>query len=190
MRRLTMRSFGLFIFAFGTAVAAAAPIQPCSLNFLVPPDRVFAQMSGTNAWQEYQSIDKVPDLGTDGGISAELWRRSDGNLSVRTDEPGEDFLIYTRYCFLKDGRLERIAFEIRTAWGWGCRLNAAIEKGAIHASRSEFFDTATERSIPRPEQANDIAEALKPKLYLSAEQLPFFSLITGSSKSVSRQATH
>jgi hypothetical protein len=89
-----------------------------------------------------------------------------------------------------NGRLDRIAFEVRTAWGWGYRLNAAIEKGAVHAPSPEFFDTATEKSIPKPEQANDVAEALKPKLYLRVEQLPCSSLIAGTSKSVSSSSTH
>src|ERR1017187_7244837 len=129
-----MRTLALFLLALAINLAGAAPTQRCNLNFQTPADRVFAQLSGTNAWQEFENIEKVPVLVTDG------W-------------------IYSKYCFTRNGRLDRIAFELRTAWGWGYRLEAAIENGAIRAPSSGFFDTATSKSIPRPEQADDIAEA-------------------------------
>jgi|SRR5450631_802668 hypothetical protein len=185
-----MRTLALFLLALAINLAGAAPTQRCNLNFQTPADRVFAQLSGTNAWQEFENIEKVPVLVTDGGISAELWRRTDGIISVRTVEPGEDFWIYSKYCFTRNGRLDRIAFELRTAWGWGYRLEAAIENGAIRAPSSGFFDTATSKSIPRPEQADDIAEALRPRLYIQTMQLPFSNLIARRSQSVHSLATH
>jgi hypothetical protein len=43
---------------------------------------------------------------------------------------------------------------------------------------SECFGTKTEAHITRPEQADDIPAALKPRVYLKKSNLPFFKLLS------------
>jgi hypothetical protein len=43
---------------------------------------------------------------------------------------------------------------------------------------SVFFDTKTEKVIPKPgEDADEILGAVKPNLYVRKSQLPFFTLL-------------
>jgi hypothetical protein len=130
-----------------------------------------------------RSIEDVPALDPNGGISAQLWTGTGGTSFVRTIEPGEDFWIYTEYCFTKGGQLSRVGFELRTAWGWAYRLESPIENGTTHDASSGFFSTQTEKSITRPEQADDVSQALRPTLYPQASQLPFSKLLDTFPKS-------
>jgi hypothetical protein len=120
--------------------------------------RVFAKLDDSEAWREYRSVEDVPALDPNDGISAQLWTGTGGTSFVHTVEPGEDFWIYTEYCFTKGGQLSRVEFELRTAWGWA----------------SGFFSTQTEKSICEAGQGDDVSHALMPTLYPQASQ-PLFS---------------
>jgi hypothetical protein len=113
-------------------------------------------------------------------VSAPLrrWRGDKHTILVRTDEPGQDFEAYTEYCFSKDGQLIHLAYELRTAWGWAFRMGGPIKDGAIHNDSSEFVNIETEKPIPKPQGADDVREALKPALFLQANRLPFYELLS------------
>ena len=96
---------------------------------------------------------------------------------IRMEEPGEDFAAYTDYCFDKDGQLVALKFVLRTAWGWGFREEGPVMKGQLITQTSEFFDTSSEAPVKRPEQADDIPDALKPSLYVRKSRLPFAKLL-------------
>ena len=97
---------------------------------------------------------------------------------IRLEEPGEDFAAYTDYCFDKAGQLVAVRFELRTAWGWGYREEGPVVNGKLTRQTSEFFSTKTEAPITRPEQAADIADALRPHLYARKSRLPFATLLS------------
>jgi len=120
----------------------------------------------------------MPQLNNDGGTLAILWGGRNGDVLIRTEEPGEDFVIYTDYCFDSNERLIQLRFELRTAWGWGYRKEGPVLHRTLTPKISEFFDTVTEMRIAKPEQAADIPQALKPKLYLRKSQLPFSKLLS------------
>ena len=142
-----------------------------------------AKVDASEAWREYRSIEDIPALNLNGGISAQLWTGTGGTSFVRTVEPGEDISIYTEYCFTDRGQLSRVGLEVRTAWGWAYRLESPVENGAIHDPSSGFFSTQTEKSIAKPEQADDVSQALRPTLYPQASQLPFSQLLDTFPKS-------
>jgi hypothetical protein len=180
---MTLRLVSVIFFVLATSNAGAATAPRCGVNVHVPAQRVFAKVDDSEAWREYRSIEDVPALDPNGGISAQLWTGTGGTSFVRTVEPGEDFWIYTEYCFTKGGQLSRVGFELRTAWGWAYRLESPVENGTIHDASSGFFSTQTEKSIAKPEQADDVSQALRPTLYPQASQLPFSKLLDTSPKS-------
>jgi hypothetical protein len=97
---------------------------------------------------------------------------------IRTEEPGEDFAGYTDYCFDCAGVLIQVRFELSTAMGWGYRSEGPILMATLAPKMSECFGTKTEAHITRPEQADDIPAALKPRVYLKKSNLPFFKLLS------------
>jgi len=107
-----------------------------------------------------------------------MWRGDKETFLIRTDEPGEDFEAYTEYCFSKGGQLIHLAYELRTAWGWAFRMGGPVKDGAIHNDSSGFVSTKTDRPIPKPQSADDVPEALKPSLFLQANRLPFYELLS------------
>ena len=163
----------LCLLAVTTTTAAStgknATAQRCGVDQDEPAQRIFADPDG---------LTDVPELELGFGESARLWAGGDGNLLIRAEEPGEDFAAYTDYCFNKAGQLVQIRFELRTAWGWGYRQEGPIAKGSIIAQTSEFFSTKTGESITKPDQAADVADALRPHLYLLKSQLPFSKLLS------------
>lgn len=160
----------------GTVKNTAA--QHCGVDQDRPAQRIFSSPDGT-LWREYQNIKDVPEVQPDvGGEFVRLWTGDGGNTLISLEEPGQDFIAYTDYCFDKTGKLVHLRFELRTAWEWGYRQEARMVKGALAVETSEFFDTKKEQSIKKPEQANDIAAALKPKLYIRKSKLPFSSLLS------------
>ena len=178
-KRLALFCYGLTFFA--VPIASAAP--PCDVKAVAPQSaRTYAKTGDQEAWREFRSIQDVPALDTDGGVSAQIWWDKAGASSVYMVEPGDDFWTYTRYCFDKTGQLERVGFEVRTAWGWAYRLEGPVVKGALRADSAGFLNAANERPIPKPEDANDISEALKPALYLKTSKLPFAHLLAHPSK--------
>ena len=162
-----------------TAVAGqTATARQCGVDQRQQPRQFFADPDGKNSWREYQSVDVMPQLNNDGGTLAILWGGRNGDVLIRTEEPGEDFVIYTDYCFDSNERLIQLRFELRTAWGWGYRKEGPVLHGTLAPKISEFFDTITEMPIAKPEQAADIPQALKPKLYPRKSQLPFSKLFS------------
>jgi hypothetical protein len=175
--------FGFCILTPKLAVSATPP--SCDVNIHLPAIQVFAKTGDADVWHEYRSSKDVPDSGADDGIFAELWKGPDGSLLIRASEPGEDFWTYTDYCFASDGNLRGVKFEVRTAWGWAYRLEGSVAKDVVHKLSEQFFDTKTGKSIPRPTNADDVPDGLKPALYLQVKQLPFAKLIHARPKSES-----
>ena len=157
--------------------AGTETAQRCGANQEQPASRIFADSDG-QGWHEYQNIKSVPELQLNSGSAARLWTGSGGNLLVRVEEPGEDFAAYTDYCFDKTGQLQQLRYELRTAWGWGYREEGPFANGKSKPKISEFFSTETEKPIKKPEQADDVRDALKPHIYLNKSQLPFFKLLS------------
>jgi hypothetical protein len=170
--------FCLVVAAFGTTASAGqtSTALRCGVDQNQQAKRFFADPDGKN-WKEYQSVD-VPQLDLQEGALSRLWTGSDGNVLIRTEESGEDFAAYTDYCFDQSGQLIQVRFELRTAWGWGYRKEGPIQKGLLAPKISEFFSTETEKHITKPEQAENIPDALKPRLYLRKSKLPFFNLLS------------
>jgi len=160
-----------------SSAGQSATAQQCGVDQQQQAQRFFADPYGKNDWIEYRSIDAVPQLSSDGGILARLWAGTNGDVLFRLEEPGEDFAAYTDYCFDSKGQLVQLRFELRTAWGWGFRKEGSVLKGILTPRMSEFFSTKTDMPVKRPKQADDIAQALKPKLYSRQAQLPFFKLV-------------
>jgi hypothetical protein len=142
-----------------------------------PPQRTFADPGGKRDWREYPGLKDIPELELGFGESARLWVGLNGNLLIATEEPGEDFTTYTDYCFNNAGKLVQLRFELRTAWGWGYRREGPIIGNALVHPTSDFFSTTTGMRITKPQQADDIADALIPRLYLLKNQLPFSLLL-------------
>jgi len=159
------------------AASQAAAITPCDVNPAGSAQRVFAQVDEKHAWREFLKIEIVPSLDLEGGISAEVWNESSGAMLVRTVEPGEDFWTYTKYCFAQNGALVYCDFEVRTAWGWGYHAEGPVTDGKFHSASERFLDTKKNQSIPKPQDAGDISDSLKPTVYPDARQLPFWKLM-------------
>jgi hypothetical protein len=159
--------------------AVAAPV--CSLKVKAPTKaRMFARTSNQSDWQEYQSLDTVPELSPASGMSAQFWQHKHGTSSVIIEEPGQDFQIDTRYCFDEGGRLESVSFEIRTALGWGHREEGAVLRGVFYESSSEFFRLKDGKTTPQPDFVGSVPRSLQPKLYLNVSELPFAGLLETS----------
>jgi hypothetical protein len=162
-----------------SASAFAAPA--CSLKVRMPAGtRTFAKINNQSDWQEYQSLDAVPELSFASGMSAQVWRPRHGTQSVTLTEPGQDFEIETRYCFDEVGELESVSFEIRTALGWGHRVEGTVRGGLFNQSSSEFFRLKDGKTTPQPNFVAGVPQALEPKLYSSVSKLPFAGLLETS----------
>src|SRR5580704_6078732 len=166
---------GLVTMGF-SAMAFAAPA--CSLKVRMPAGaRTFARINNQSDWQEYQSLDAVPELSLANGMSAQFWRLRHGTQSVTLVEPGQDFEIETKYCFDEGGELESVSFEIRTALGWGHRVEGTVTGGVFNQSSSEFFRLKDGKTTPQPDFVGGVPQALEPKLYSSVSKLPFAGLL-------------
>jgi hypothetical protein len=152
--------------------ALAAPV--CSLKAKAPANaRTFAKTSEQSDWQEYESLEAVPELSLASGMTAQFWRHKHGTPSVTIVEPGQDFQIDTRYCFDEGGQLESLSFEIRTALGWGHRVEGTVMGGVFNESSSEFFRLKDGKTTAQPDFVGSAPPALRPRLYLSMGELPF-----------------
>jgi hypothetical protein len=179
MSRMKVRFMLVLWLAVPVLAGAASPFaQKCDLEGIKPELRVFAKTDASAPWRSFQSTAKLPDLENDSGMTAQIWRAPAGSFLVRIDGPGEDFATFTNYCFDQAGTLRRIRFEVRTAWGWGYRLDSPTNRGSNRLGPGQFFNTKTEKAIPRPAQAADISDALKPTIYKTARSLPFDNLLT------------
>jgi hypothetical protein len=170
---------------FAARLTTAMPA--CDSKAKVPDTaRTFAKTSNEDNWSEYRNIEAIPDLSLDGAASAQFWLDPDGAPSALMVEPGEDFWIYTRSCFNKKGGLVGVGFEVRTAWGWDYRLGGFIVNGHLQTISSGFFSTRNDQKIPRPDTADDVADVLRPTLYLEMTKLPFAALLSRSSAAKSK----
>ena len=152
--------------------------QTCGVDHSKPARRIFANPDASLGWREYLDIKQVPRLENALGELAQLWIGHDGKFLISIQAPGEDFASYTDYCFDIAGRLIWLKFQLRTAWGWGFRQDGPVFKDKFAPRKSEFFDTKTDLPVSRPEQAASVPEALKPDLYTTESQLPFYSLLS------------
>ncbi len=172
MRFLSIVPFAILALSID-ARAARNPGTECGVAQKRPAQRVFVDLGDKHGWREYRSLKDLPELQPDASILAQLWTVSNHERFIRIETQGQDFAIYTGYCFDGAGRLVQINFEVRTAWGWGFRQEGSIENGRLSSHFSEYFATATAARISKPEQANDVADVLSPHLYLRESQLPF-----------------
>jgi hypothetical protein len=159
----------------------AAPA--CNARTKAPANtRTFAKTSELNGWQEYRNGEGVPELGLDGGMSAQFWQDKSKSRTVYVVQPGQDYWTYTRYCFSADGGLEDVDFEIRTPLGWGSRAEGSVSGDRFEASKLEFFNLKSGKTIARPEGVGDTPAALRPMLYLRVNDLPFAPMLTTATK--------
>jgi hypothetical protein len=170
---------GLIFAVFGVDANAAQrwSTKICGADQSQPAGRIFAEPDRKHNWREYRGVKEIPELENDFGEFAQLWTSRDGNVLISVQAPGEDFASYMDYCFDSRGQLIELRFQLRTAWGWGYRVEGSILNGKLAPKKSEFFNTKTEMPITKPEQADDIPDALKPIVYLREAQLPFFRLL-------------
>ncbi len=173
------RAVSLMLFA-ALAVVPASAVPPCDVNPTGAAQRVFAQIDEKHSWREFAKVESVPSLDLEGGISGEVWNEANSIMLVRTAKPGEDFWIYTKYCFAQDGSLVYCELEVRTAWGWGYHAGGPVTDGRFHAVAENFFETEKNQSILKPQSAGDISDSLKPTIYPVAQQLPFWKLLEKS----------
>ena len=170
-----------------TGFAAAAP--NCDVNATAPATaRTFAKTSERGAWREYSSIDDVPEMRLDSGMSAQIWQQKKGTLAVSIVQPGEHFWTETHYCFRNDGELEAVSFELRTTLGWGHRTQGTVESGTFNVVSEKFFNTKNGKAIPRPRGVGEAPAGLRPRLFLIFSKLPFASLLTDRMETRARPA--
>ena len=184
MRAKSCSHWGLVLWMLAVTISTTAgtrnsgTARRCGIDQDLPAQRIFADSDGKHGWREYRSVKDVPEIQLDaGGAFAWLWAGRDGHVLIRIEEPGEDFSAYTDYCFSKNGQLEQLRFELWTAWGWGYREEGPIANGALAPQTLDFFSTENEEPITKPDQADDIHDALRPHLYLRKSQLPFARLL-------------
>jgi hypothetical protein len=162
-------------------VAVAAPA--CNVKAKIPAKaRIFARTNEQSEWREYPAMADVPQLDLDSGMSAQFWQPKKGSASVYVTAPGEEFWVYTRYCFSGDGKLENVSFEIRTPLGWGHRSAGSITGTGFKPSSSQFFSTRNGKTIAKPAGVNDMPQDVKPTLYLKVSELPFAGLLSAATK--------
>jgi hypothetical protein len=192
MRLMNTRriGFSLSVLVIGLApIAMASPV--CNVRVKIPATaHTYAKMSEQSSWREYRSMQEVPDLKLDSGMSAQFWQNEkQKNWSVYMVEPGQDFWIYTRYCFDSGGELEGVDFEIRTLLGWGHRAEGTVSSYGFDANTFEYFSLQNGKVIPKPPGVGHIPAELKPILYREVTELPFASLLADSSKQVSKRGS-
>jgi len=183
MRQMKRALMCVTLCAFACGIGAGQDIhtataKECQVDLERPAKQVFARIDDGHSWRTYKTLGDVPELSLDSGVSVEAWTGQTGRLLIRTVEPGEDFWRYTEYCFDKEGRLDRVSLEVRTAWGWAFRTWGQVKGTVLHAESSAYFGTKSNTRIPKPEGADDISAALKPRLYPETTKLPFFKLLS------------
>jgi hypothetical protein len=144
----------------------------CAPDVAQTAERIFANSS--LQWKEYASVHEVPplDLANSEKMFA-LRVSSSGRRYVRSIEHGEDSSTYQGYCYDQPGVLRSLHYEMRTAWGWGYEDDRTFSASGTVSHSTRFFDTASHKTIPRPRQANDVPDFLKPTIYGSFNALPF-----------------
>jgi hypothetical protein len=149
----------------------------CSPDLKQANERIFANI-GLKSWKEYAKPAEVPPLNRDNGEEMFVVRVSpSGEKYVRSIEYTEDSSMYYEYCFGNAGWPRRVRYEMRTAWGWWYEDDQFYLTPRMAMRHTKyFFDTASNKMIPRPRQADDVPDFLKPKIYWSFNTLPFISI--------------
>jgi len=170
-------SVALVVLVIGFSPMAMAA-SACSTKARIPAAaRIFARASAQSDWSEYRSFKELPELKPESGMYAVYWQYNRKRSSVYIVEPGQDFWLYTRYCFSREGELEGMDFEIGTTLGWGHRAEGPVANGGFDASHGEFFSTGNGKAIGRPQGVGEIPPAVKPTLYRTIRDLPFALLL-------------
>jgi hypothetical protein len=148
----------------------------CSSDLNQSSERIFANPD-LKGWKEYSSTKEVPPLDLENGEQAfTVTLSSSGRKYVRSVEYGPDSATYQSYCYDQAGKLRSLRYEMRTAWGWGYEDNRVFgDSGRTIQHTRRFFDTDSNRNIPRPSQADDVPDFLKPTIYPSFNLLPFIA---------------
>ena len=152
--------------------AKSASAQRCGVDPYRLPQKIFGT-ADKKSWREYTPTDRKLHWVSEYAL---LWDGHDGNLLIRTAKLDKDFAASTEYCFDKMGQLVQLSFILWTP-RWGYRREGPIVNGSIATHTSEFFSENTRLPITKPEQADDFADALKPRLYLLKSQLPFSKML-------------
>jgi hypothetical protein len=148
----------------------------CSPDLNQSSERTFADPD-LKGWKEYSNPKEVPPLDLENGEQVFTVSLSpSGRKYVRSVEYGEDSATYQSYCYDQAGILRSLSYEMRTAWGWGYEDNRVFgDSGRTIQHTRRFFDTDSNRNIPRPSQADDVLDFLKPTIYPSFDLLPFIA---------------
>lgn len=174
--RMSVLCLAVLSFSVATKADTTDTANRCGVDQNKDAYRIFADPDGKN-WKEY-SKDSLPELTPDVGASVVLmWVAKDGKTLFSIRDPEEDFSIYTDYCFNSTGDLIQLRYELRTAWGWGYRTEGPVVKSVLESKTSEFFAMSTGAHLEKPDGADDLPWATKPKLYAQKSRLPFFALL-------------
>jgi hypothetical protein len=172
MQQASRRLAVLALIMCWASIGMATPT--CSVREKTPKTaRNFAKIGDQDTWHEYKSMAELPALNVDSGMSAQFWQDRDKSVSAYTVQPGQDFTIYTRYCFDGGGDLEGVDFEVRTQLGWGRRMEGSVSGRDFNARTAEFFDLKNGKAMPKPAGVPDAPVALKPTIYIKVADLPF-----------------
>jgi hypothetical protein len=167
-----------------SAAQTSKPIRKVKVVVQCGPDldqaaaRIFAN-PGLKIWKEYSKVEEVPPLDRDNGEQMfAVSLDSSGRKHVRLVEYNEDASISETYCYDQTGALLSLQYEIRTDWGWGYTEERLLGPTGGTARRTKrFFDTASNQTIPRPRQADDVPSFLEATIYPSFNELPFIELL-------------
>lgn len=175
------RQIAIVLAIAAASVHCALGESGCDARAKVPSSaRTFVKTDSQSSWREYRNRETLPELALNGGTSAQFWQERSKTRFVNTIERDQDYLVYTRYCFASDGKLEAVGFEIRTFLGWGLRSEGIVNDGHFQRRSDEFFSLKDGKSISQPEGVGDAPARMAPPLYLTLAELPFADLLTAA----------
>ena len=175
---LIAASLMLLCYASPARAATTRTSQRCGAKPEEPAWRMFADTDGLNHWREYKELKAVPEGNPDGSRFARLWTGNNGQEFVLVQWSNQDWAWSTEYCFDKSGQLTQLRHELRTAWGWGHRLEGPLVNNKFVPKTSEFFSTESEQAIERPgTDPSELSSYLEPRIYRTKSQLPFSQLL-------------
>jgi len=155
--------------------------QTCGVTAVIASARVFSD-NDKKQWKEYANPKEVPG-NAQWSETAYVWAKPNSPVVMDVEGLGEDFGDSAYYCFDTSGRLSSIEHEFRTAWDWGFTEQRPFDRAGKETTKSHFFSTKDRKEIPHPQGANDVREAMTVKVYKRLSDVPFFSLLTGSTPS-------
>ena len=147
----------------------------CGVDVDRPADGVYAKPH-KKSWQQFATVKAVPREGRP--EMAQYWQGEHGSLVQMAKHDGS-YTRYHEYCFDDTGKLTRLTYETRAAEGWGYAMTGAMNKsGHLVPASSRFFGVRTNRTMPRPPEAEQESWVLNPKVYKQRDKLPFAKLMT------------